>query len=80
MPIATRVVDWPLVTAGRALLDMTAQGSRTTAFDGVHGSALMSRQSMGVAVGFAEGTKDIRHFQRRPPSIVAGPRSRNQEG
>jgi len=76
MSIPTRVVDRPLVSAGRALLDMTAQGSRTTAFDGVHGFALRSRQDMGAAVGRAEGTKDIGHFQSRPPSVVAGQGSR----
>ena len=46
MPVTTRVVADPRMTALAAFVDMTAQGWRATSRDGVHGPSLLARKRM----------------------------------
>jgi len=58
------VADLQVVTP-ITLVDVTAQGSRATLFDGPHDLEMLARQGMLAAVARTEAPEDVGHFEGR---------------
>src|SRR6516164_5728259 len=67
MAICTAVVARPLVIAGVAAFEMTAESCGATHLDRSHDTPLSCRERpiMLLTIGFAVAAEDVRHFQLR---------------